>query len=113
MYQISIAIVQGQEWVLNFKRYKVVGANIFAHSSETILTLGTIAFMVKATVLGCNKTKDIFDLDADLHTSNIAPSFVFNDLFGFLSKEGSPSLVESLATRLRPSLFAIFEVVVY
>jgi len=64
--------------------------------------------MVKVTILGCNKTKDIFDLDVDFHTSNIAPSFMFIDLSSFLSKEGSPSLVESLVVRLHPSLSTPF-----
>ncbi len=32
MYQISIDIVQGQEWVVSSGRYRVVGANVFTHS---------------------------------------------------------------------------------
>jgi len=32
VYQVSIAIVQGQEWVVSSKRYMVVGANVFTHS---------------------------------------------------------------------------------
>jgi hypothetical protein len=32
VYQISISIVQGQEWVVSFGCYKVVGVNVFAHS---------------------------------------------------------------------------------
>jgi hypothetical protein len=85
-----------------------VGANVFAHSQETILMLGIVTSMVKVTILGCNKIEDNFYLDADLHTSNIAP-FVFIDLSSSLSKEGSPSLVESLAMQLCPSLFILFE----
>jgi hypothetical protein len=104
VYQISISIVQGQEWVVIFGCYKVVGANVFAHSQETILTLRITTFVVKVMISGCKKTKNIFDLDADLHTSNIAPSSMFIDLFGFLSKEGLPSLVESSTVWLHPSL---------
>jgi hypothetical protein len=32
VYQISIATIQGQEWVVSSRRYKVVCANVFAHS---------------------------------------------------------------------------------
>lgn len=32
MYQISIATIQGQEWVVSSRCYKVVRANVFAHS---------------------------------------------------------------------------------
>jgi hypothetical protein len=56
--------------------------------------------------------EDIIDL-VDFHTSNIVPSFAFIDLFGFSSKKGSPSLVESSITQLRPSLYAHLEVVFY
>jgi hypothetical protein len=81
-----------------------VGANVSVHSQETILTLRITMSVVKVTILGCKKTKNIFDLDADLHTSNIAPSSVFIDFFGFLSKEGLPSLVENSTMWFHPSL---------
>jgi hypothetical protein len=47
-------------------------------------------YVVKVTISGCNKTKNIFDLDANLHTSNIAPSSVFIDLSGFPKKACYP-----------------------
>jgi hypothetical protein len=37
VYQISIAKIQGQEWVVGSRCYRVVCANIFAHSQKTIL----------------------------------------------------------------------------
>jgi hypothetical protein len=64
--------------------YRVVGANVFAHSQETILTLGTSVSMVKAMISRCNKTEDSFDLDTNLHTSNIVLLSMFIDLFGSL-----------------------------
>ncbi len=76
-------------------RYRVVGANVFTHSEETILMLKTTSSVVKTMILGYNKTEDIFDLDADLHTSNITLLFMFIILYGFSSKEGPPSLVEN------------------
>jgi hypothetical protein len=111
MYQISIITVQGQEWVVNYGSNKVVGANVFAHSQETILTLKTTTTsVVKAMIWGCNKMEDIFYLDANLHTSNIAPSSVFIDSS---SSSSEKPLVESSATRLCPTLSAFFEAMLY
>ncbi len=90
-----------------------MGANVFAHSQETILTLKTSMSMVKATISGCNKTKDIFYLDVDFHTLNIAPSSMFIDLSGFSSEEGSPSLVENSTMQLPPSLSTPLKFVFY
>ncbi len=95
MYQISITPIQGQEWVVSSGHYRVVGANVFTHFEETILMLKTTSSVVKIMIWRYNKTEDIFDLDANLHTSNIVFSFVFIILFGFSSIEGPPSLVEN------------------
>jgi hypothetical protein len=54
--------------------------------------------------------EDIFDLDVNLHTSNIVPSSMFIDLFSSLFEEGLSSLVESSIVWLHPSLFIPFEV---
>jgi hypothetical protein len=51
--------------------------------------------MVKTTILRRKKMKDIFDLDVEQHTFNIAPLFMFIDLFGSSSKEDLPSLVQN------------------
>jgi hypothetical protein len=51
--------------------------------------------MVKTTILRGKKMKDIFDLDVEQHTFNIAPLFMFIDLFGSSSKEDLPSLVQN------------------
>jgi len=67
--------------------------------------------VVKATISRYNKTKDIFDLHADLYTSSTVLSSMFIIFFGSLSKEGPPSLVENLTMWLRPSFFVLLEVV--
>jgi len=37
MYRMLATTIQGQEWVVSSRCYKVVGDNIFAHSKEAIL----------------------------------------------------------------------------
>jgi hypothetical protein len=49
--------------------------------------------MVKATILGCNKTKDNFYLDAEFHTLDITPLSMFIDLSSSLFEEGLLSMV--------------------
>jgi hypothetical protein len=86
VYQISIAPIQGQEWVVSSGRYRVVGANVFTHFEETILMLRTTSSMVKIMISGYNKTEDIFDLDANIHTSNIVFSFVHYLVWFFIHR---------------------------
>jgi hypothetical protein len=73
--------------------------------------LKTTTSVVKAMISGYNKTKDIFDLDVDIYTSSTVLSSMFIILFGSLSKEGPPSLVENLTMWLHLSFFVPLEVV--
>jgi hypothetical protein len=52
---MPIIIVQGQEWVVSSRCYRVVGANVFARFEEIILMPRITTSMVKATILECNK----------------------------------------------------------
>ncbi len=82
VYWMLGATIQGQEWVVSFGCYKVVGDNVFAHSKETILMPWKTTSMVKTIISRCNKMEDIFYLNAKHHTFNIVPLYVFIDLFG-------------------------------
>lgn len=91
VYQMQITTTQGQEWVVSFGCYRVVGDNIFIHSQETIFTPIIATYVVKATIARGNTTEDIDDLDADLQPFDIAHSFVFIDLFSLSFEEDMPS----------------------
>jgi hypothetical protein len=71
---MHVATVQGQQWVVSFRCYRVVGDNVFSHSQKTILRIGTTISMVKAMILIGKKMKDIFHVDAEFHIFDTAPS---------------------------------------
>jgi hypothetical protein len=54
VYKIPNTTTQGKQWVVNFRWYRVIGNNMPNHSQETILTLRTITFVVKAMIVGGN-----------------------------------------------------------
>ncbi len=74
VYQMHVATGQGQQWVVSFRRYRVVGDNVYSHSQKTILTTRTTTSMVKAMFLIGNKTEDIFYVDVEFHIFDTTPS---------------------------------------
>jgi hypothetical protein len=56
-----VATVQGQEWVVSYRCYRVVGANVLVCFKEIILMPRIRTSMVKAMISGCNKMEYNFD----------------------------------------------------
>ncbi len=66
MYKIPTTTTQGKQWVVSFRWSRVIGNNVPNHSQETMLTLKTITFVVKAMIMGGNMKQEIKDIDIDL-----------------------------------------------
>jgi hypothetical protein len=78
-------------WVVCFGQYKVIGDNVPTHLQKTILMLGIVTSLVKATIVNKNTKHEIKDIDIDLQLSNILPSSKFINLFNSsLRKEPPP-----------------------
>jgi hypothetical protein len=56
----------------------------------------TTMYVVKTMILGRKKIEHNFDFNVEQHTSDIAPSFMFINLSSMFSREGLPSLRQSL-----------------
>jgi hypothetical protein len=88
---MQITTTQGHEWMVSCGCYRVVGDNVLIHSQETIFTPRIATYVVKATIVGRNTMKDIDYFDINLQPFDIAPSFMFIDLFSLLFEEDMPS----------------------
>jgi hypothetical protein len=64
-------------------------------------------------ILGRKKIEYNFDFNVEQHTFDIAPLFMFINLSNMFSREGLPSLRQSLRARPNHFLFAPLEVVFF
>ncbi len=94
VYQTQTTATQGQEWVVSFGCYKVVGDNVFICSQETIFAPRIATYVVKATIVGGNIMEDIDGLNTDLQPFDISLSSVFIDLFSLSFGEDMPSQLQ-------------------
>jgi hypothetical protein len=69
----------------------IISNNVLTHLQNTILMLGTIAFMVKTKIVDGYMKQKTKGIDTHLQLLDILSMFVFIDLFKTLSKDEMPT----------------------
>lgn len=95
LYQISMALMQGKQWVVTSSQYKIVDDNVSNNSQDTILMLGIATFVVKIIAFGKITKDERENIDAHIQFSNILPFCTFIELFDSSSSGNiTPSSLE-------------------